>query len=373
MNIFHINCNYLTTALHQTMIENLDKYDIESSVFAPTYNIGLAVIKPNNNVYAEQCFKKWDRVSYIYKQKKIIKAAENRFLEKKRDLIHAYTLFTDGNVARTLSKKYGIPYVVAIRDTDVNDFFKYRPYLIKLGIQIMKDASAVFFLSESYKRIVLEKYVPSNISRLISEKSHVIPNGINDYWLDNEWNERLVVPNLCDKRLNIVYAGRINRRKNITTTQRALDILRSRGWTINYTIVGKVEDQKEFRKINRLGNLNHVPAQPMEKLISIYRENDLFVMPSHTETFGLVYAEAMTQGLPVVYTKGQGFDGQFPEGMVGYRVNDNSPGEIADAIEKIVKNYSEISSQCRELVDRFKWSEICKQYVEIYMRISNTL
>ena len=77
-------------------------------------------------------------------------------------MIHAYTLFTDGNVARTLSKKYGVPYVVAIRDTDVNDFFRYRPYLIKLGSQIMKDASAVFFLSESYKRIVLEKYVPSN-------------------------------------------------------------------------------------------------------------------------------------------------------------------------------------------------------------------
>lgn len=40
-------------------------------------------------------------------------------------------------------------------------------------------------------------------------------------------------------------------------------------------------------------------------------------MPSHKETFGLVYAEAMSQGLPIIYTKNQGFDGQFPDGYVG--------------------------------------------------------
>ena len=38
----------------------------------------------------------------------------------------------------------------------------------------------------------------------------------------------------------------------------------------------------------------------------IYRENDIYVMPSIIETFGLVYAEAMSQGLPVIYTRGQG-------------------------------------------------------------------
>jgi len=44
-------------------------------------------------------------------------------------------------------------------------------------------------------------------------------------------------------------------------------------------------------------------------------------MPSITETFGLVYAEALSQGLPVLYTRGQGFDRQFEEGEVGYAVD----------------------------------------------------
>src|SRR5690606_19135661 len=39
-----------------------------------------------------------------------------------------------------------------------------------------------------------------------------------------------------------------------------------------------------------------------EELIRIYRDCHLFVMPSRNETFGLVYVEAMLQGLPILYT-----------------------------------------------------------------------
>jgi glycosyltransferase involved in cell wall biosynthesis len=68
------------------------------------------------------------------------------------------------------------------------------------------------------------------------------------------------------------------------------------------------------------------------ELIDIYRANDIFVMPSFTESFGLVYAEAISQGLPVVYSIGQGFDRQFPEGEVGYHADPNSAQSVADAI-----------------------------------------
>ena len=72
-----------------------------------------------------------------------------------------------------------------------------------------------------------------------------------------------------------------------------------------------------------------------EELIKLYRDSHIFTMPSITESFGLVYAEAMTQALPVVYTKGQGFDGQFPDGEVGYSV---------EALNEIVRTVSGKSS-----------------------------
>jgi len=80
----------------------------------------------------------------------------------------------------------------------------------------------------------------------------------------------------------------------------------------------------------------------------------------------LVYAEAMTQGLPVIYSKGQGFDRQFEEGTVGFHVESRNAEEIADRIEDIMTNYETISENCVRLSDRFNWSEIAKEYEEIY-------
>ena len=55
-------------------------------------------------------------------------------------------------------------------------------------------------------------------------------------------------------------------------------------------------------------------------------------MLSIMETFGLVYAEAMSQGLPIIYTKGQGFDEQFDEGKVGYHADCFNIEEIVKRI-----------------------------------------
>ena len=160
MKVLHINCNYMTTALHQTMIENLDHYT-ENAVYCPVVRGGKAIVKPNGNVKSVECFSQINRVFYFVKQYKIRKKIQEIYNIKDFDLIHAYTLMTDGNCAMKLSQKYNIPYVVAIRDTDINDFFRLKPYLIQRGIRIMEQASAVFFLSESYKKIMLEKYIPA--------------------------------------------------------------------------------------------------------------------------------------------------------------------------------------------------------------------
>jgi len=79
-----------------------------------------------------------------------------------------------------------------------------------------------------------------------------------------------------------------------------------------------------------------------------------------------VYAEAMSQGLPIIYTRGQGFDGQFKEGEVGYSVQYNSAEEISDRVKDILNNYETISKNCIEKVDKFDWDKIAKEYLSIY-------
>lgn len=89
-------------------------------------------------------------------------------------------------------------------------------------------------------------------------------------------------------------------------------------------------------------------------------------MPSHHETFSLVHAEAMSQGLPVIYSRGQGFDGQFEDGVVGFSVQYDSPEEIAEKVIDIINNYEAISQNCVEKADKFDWDKIAGKYIEIY-------
>ncbi|MGX8699596.1 MAG: glycosyltransferase family 4 protein, partial [bacterium] len=108
------------------------------------------------------------------------------------------------------------------------------------------------------------------------------------------------------------------------------------------------------------------PPVGKEELIRYYREADLFALPSHKETFGLVYAEAMSQGLPVVYTRGQGFDGQFPDGAVGYAASDRDARELAEKLLLCAENRPRLSVNALEGAKRFNWDTTCASYVKMY-------
>ena len=92
-------------------------------------------------------------------------------------------------------------------------------------------------------------------------------------------------------------------------------------------------------------------------------------MPSKKESFGLVYAEAMSQGLPVIYTENEGFDGQFKEGYIGYSVNPYSYKDVANAIESVIKNYSYLQKNTIKSIRKFTWDNIVQKYENIYKSI----
>ena len=366
MKILHINRNYVDTPLHQLLVEQLEKNGYKNHVFVPRLYNEQAKVIPNGYVSVSECFSDWHKFFYYYKQKRILKAAEQVLDSNGYDLIHAYTLFTDGNCARNLSKKYNIPYVVAVRNTDVNDFFRLMPHLRRQGIRILLDAKAIFFLSESYRQQVFDKYIPAKYKAGLYKKTHVIPNGIDNFWFENK-------PKIKEKpdkkELNLIYAGRIDKNKNIPTTQRAVKILREKGYNAHLTVVGRIGDKREYKRILKDHNTTYIAPVSKEQLIEYYRDAHVFVMPSFTESFGLVYVEAMSQGLPVIYSKGQGFDGQFGEGVVGYSVLQKSPNCICDVIEKILEHYDDISKNAPHNALRFNWCEIAEKYGLLYQTI----
>ncbi len=373
MKVLHINCNYIWSDLHQLMIRALNEELIDNKVFVPTHVDDTGCITPDEYVTVKRCFAKWMRVLFDYKQTRIINAIKSKYEIEAFDLIHAYTVFSDGNTARNLSRRYKIPYVVAVRNTDINDFFKKRVLLRRRGIRILKEASAIFFLSESYRNALLEKhYISPKAKELIINKSYIIPNGIDFFWLDNKFvtrDHKATEEKIQKKQLSMIYAGKIDANKNVGLTVKAMEKLEEDDWKMTLTVVGKAINKKIYDELKKNEKIIPVPQSPKEKLIQLYRDADVFVMPSHTETFGLVYAEAMSQGLPVIYTKNQGFDKQFEDGLVGYPVSSNDANELAEALRSICNQYKILSQNCVQLVSRFDWSEIAQKYKRIYEKV----
>lgn len=366
MKVLHINSYYSDSSFYKNLYDTQIINGLEIDVFVPiSTSLDISTKKFGNYTTISKNYSSFDRILFYRKHIKIYKDIKVKYDIKQYSITHAHSLFSNGYISLQLKKEYGIPYVVAVRNTDVNIFFKKIIHLRKLGIQILNEAEKVIFISEPYRNLVLTKYIPLKNQLDIYNKSIVIPNGIDDFWFDNL---RVPAPLNKTNQLNLLYVGGIDQNKNITTVIKAIDLLRQKDYEIIYTVVGPIKDVSIYDSIIKNSFVKYIKPQNKEELIKIYRCNDIFIMPSITETFGLVYAEAMSQGLPVIYSRGQGFDEQFPDGIIGYSVNSFDIKELAMKIEEVIKNYNSLSKNCIE-VKKFKWEKIESIYKKSYKEI----
>ncbi|SDB24608.1 Glycosyltransferase involved in cell wall bisynthesis [Ruminococcaceae bacterium FB2012] len=363
MKVLQIANGYLDKALYRNLFSQLAELDINNEIFVPV-QYGDQRKSDEKNVKISRCYGKLDRLLFFPKQKKSFNSIIQHYDMKSFDLVHAHTLFSTGYIAYQIKKQFGIPYIVAIRNTDVNVFFAKQPHLRKLGLNVMKDADAIVFLSKSYAEYVIKKYVNKIDEKKIRRKISIIPNGIDDYYFVNEPPKY----HYLSDPVKIIYVGDVDDNKNLITTINALELLRKKGIRTEYSVIGEVKNKRVKRYLDSYEYIKYFCKSPKEKVIKHLRDSDIFVMPSFTETFGLTYVEAMSQGLPVIYTKNQGFDGQFKNGIVGYSVNPYSPEDIAKKIVKVINRYNDISPNCIEKSKLFKWSKIAPLYKALYRR-----
>lgn len=367
MKILHINSYYASSPFYRHLFKEQIKKGHDIDVYVPvskSFNDKSFIY--DDFTLLSRNHRKVDRFIFHLKHWKILNDIIKHYKFKKYNVIHAHSLFSNGYIAYKLYQKTNIPYIVAVRDTDLNVFFSKMIHLRNIGIQILQNAKKIIFLSKPYKEKTIKRYVPKKYQQEFKKKSVIIPNGIDPYWLKNRNKSKKILP---EKKIKIVYAGRISKRKNVVTSAKVCDYLIKKGYKIEFNVIGKVENKIEFNKLCKYNFVNYFPAQPKEKLIHYYRDNDIFMMPSITETFGLVYAEAMSQGLPIIYSRGQGFDGQIKEGLVGYSVDCFNIVEIADRIVDIINNYEEMSKNGIKYCTKFDWEKIADEYTNIYQRI----
>ncbi|WP_420399345.1 glycosyltransferase family 4 protein [Flagellimonas sp.] len=371
MKILHLNAYYIDNHLYSQLYSTLDA-ELEQRVYIPIKTDR----KPENEVdlnQGELIFEKVIKPNHKYNYFRKIKEITNALIQKKAhqdvDFIHAHNLFTDGVVAYNLKKKFGLKYIVAVRTTDIALQYKYMYHRRFKAKKVLEEAEQVIFISPTYRDKLFQMMSDAFISK-ISPKVKIMPNGINDFWLENLQNPS---GKSLDKRVNLLYVGQIMQRKNVLPLIQALEKLNeTTDKEYHLTVVGgENQYEKEFYNsfLNEIKPYDWVDykgkIKDKEKLLQAYRHADIFAMPAKGELFGLVYIEALSQGKPVLYASGEGIDG-FLEGKgVGVSVNPDNLEEICNGITQMVNNYKTYRD-FSQIVKPFNWNSIANLYKTMY-------
>lgn len=352
------------SAIHLNLLNALEKNDIHSTLCTYTTSSNSKEPLQTNETWFYRSNNPFrGPILYLYRLLQVAKFYLQKTESTKINVTHGNMLFGDGFICRYLYKHASIPYVVSVRNTDMNLWFLWKlPWIRQAGIKNLEQSKRIVFLSNPYKRMLLNR-LPETIRTQIESKCVVVPNGIDDFWFENREKRTRSI----QSEIVFITAGRVEDNKNQLTTALAINLYRKKhNIPVRYLIVGDCENMEMQNALKTFDFVELLPYQKKEELIYSLRRSDIYIMPSHTETFGLVYAEALTQGLPVIYTSGQGFDEQFAEGEVGYAVDSRSKESICKGIEQTVANYDEISKNAYCLCERFRWQTVSSNLKEIY-------
>jgi len=118
-------------------------------------------------------------------------------------------------------------------------------------------------------------------------------------------------------RFTVLYVGALTVRKGFADLLEA--VARPRLPGVDLILVGGMDDGESLLE-GFEGAYRHVPFTRHEDLVRLYQDADVFVLPSHEDSFGMVVVEAMACGTPVIVTETTGARDAVRDGLDGYVV-----------------------------------------------------
>jgi glycosyltransferase involved in cell wall biosynthesis len=190
--------------------------------------------------------------------------------------------------------------------------------------------------------------VPSEYSAAVAAAAYGIPRAkiaVVPEPIDlGEWRRLFAAapPRPVPARPTVLAVARMYPRKRLEDLLEAAALLRSRVPGLHVRIVGEGPESPRLQGIHaRLGlgeTVVFLGAVTRSTLAVEYRRADCFCLPSVQEGFGLVLAEAMAAGLPVVACRAGAVPEVVADRRTGLLVNPRSPDELAMALETLLRN-----------------------------------
>lgn len=182
------------------------------------------------------------------------------------------------------------------------------------------------------------------------------------------------------KKLNgvkLLYIGVNEPRRNSLFLLDIMWKLKHKGLNFNFVIIGRFcndEYKKEFfSKVERLGlsdKITYIPRLEQKYLSKVYKECDMFLLPTIYDIYGMVLLEAMYFGIPTITTVNGGSNMMIEDGKNGYVINEFDAKKWADLIYVTVNDKQKCMNirACahKTIVNNFTWDCLADRFIEVY-------
>ncbi len=280
------------------------------------------------------------------------------------DLIHAHVVFPAGWAAVRLGGEHSIPVIL----TEHNS-----PFRSHLGSRYRRK-----LVAETLRRVDCLITVSPDLLRQVERFCQVTTAAV----VGNVIRTRFFVPGDQERRLTpsqqFLCVARLTPQKGLEYLIRAAKILLDRGISkFSVTVAGDGPDRGSLLELAAslgvsayFSFLGMVDRSEVKRLI---QECDVFVLPSLHETFGIVTAEAMACGKPVIATRCGGPEFVVPR-HAGFLVNPGDPTGLADAIQSWILNQADFDPYLirRSVEERFGEAAFLKKISGIYEHLWST-
>jgi glycosyltransferase involved in cell wall biosynthesis len=271
------------------------------------------------------------------------------------DVIHGH-VYAAGLLGVLLARRRGIPVVISehFSGFQLGTVSRAQGAMARAAF---RGAAVVCPVSESL-RAALAPYAPHTRMR-------VVPNVVDTELFAP--SERPAIGEGED--VTLLCVGLLDEIKGVGTLLRALAMARERGGRLRLDLVGGGPRRPDYERLAdelglRAAVAFHGPL-PKAEVAARMRTADVLVAPSLTETFGVVVAEALASGLPVVATR----VGALPE-LVGDRagrlVAPGDPAALADALLAPPPRSAAVADEMRR---RFSRDAIAEAWSAVYEEV----
>ena len=284
------------------------------------------------------------------------------------DIIHAHNAFPDC-VASVKAFGNRFPVVVTVHGSDIN-MFAMKPNLQPVIVNALNKTSCIICVSASLKDKLHEIGV--------SSRCEVIPNGVNtELFTPGDRTEACRLLGLDPDRPRIIFVGNFTKIKGIEYLIQSMPVVLKEYPDCELILLGAQPGNTYLMKYNKLiesigikNAIRIVRTVPHENLPPWMQASDLLVLPSMSEGFGLVIAEALACGRPVVATKSGGPESIVEKGL-GVLVTPGDYEALGNGILRVLdrKGILNSAAMVRSIKYRFSYDSISKKIVSVYNNI----